>query len=155
MRQKKNMFVYNSIVSDYYTIDKHLKNKEININENDDIVVFVSCFSTGTIHGYTFVLHAINEYIQKYRDKKILIFKKSQKGILDLINYIVPENKIIEIVDHQLYKINRGIFIPNTIHNWHKNSLYDFQNIIRKYFMIPDYNKYNDLLHKNICIIKK
>ena len=65
-----------------------------------DIIMFINNFSKGTIHGYTAVFNMIQIFLetyntQEYENYKICVYKKSQQGILDLITYFIPENRII------------------------------------------------------------
>jgi len=148
---KQALDVYNNIVNCYYTIN-NLSNK-INYVP-DDVVILISSFSTGTAHGYTFILYAIDKYLTDYKHKKVLIFNNSQQGILDLINHAIPNEKIISITNNQVYKINKGLFIPNIYHVWCNNTKNIATNIIKKIFYIENYEKYTHLLYKNLCIIK-
>jgi hypothetical protein len=149
---KKCYDIYNKIIYTFFNMNKLLSKKN-NIISNK-IIILISSFSTGTAHGYTFILYALNEYLEKYKNDDVLVYENSQKGILDLIKYIIPNNKIKIINKKKLYKIQNPIFIPNKHHGWNKTNYPIANNIIKKHFIIENYDKYKEYLYKNICIIK-
>jgi hypothetical protein len=58
------------------------------------------------------------ENIKKYYNKKILIYKNTQQGILDIIYYFIEKNNIIQIEEKQLYKLKSISFIPIKNHTF-------------------------------------
>jgi hypothetical protein len=146
--EKRQDGIYDFIVKYYRTINSLINDKLIEIDE--EVLILITSFSTGTIHGYAGLYYMLIEYKKKYNGKKIAIFKYSQKGILDIIYHVIPKSDIIELDDHQLYKIKKGQFIKNEWHFHSRDSITDFL----KENLINESDKYNEYIGKKICIIK-
>ena len=114
--------------SEYYIklvelYSKTLLNKP-NIIVNENIVSFITSFSLGTVHGYTGLFNNIIYYldnIEKFKNHKIIIYKQSQKGILDIIYYLVDKNiiskdKLILLEKDMSYYFSSVYFIENKYH---------------------------------------
>jgi hypothetical protein len=151
---------YDELLKFYYHI---INNKEKSHIINEDVISFITSFSTGTTHGYTGLYYMISEYldnIELYKDKKIIVAKNSQSGILDIINHlcsinIIDSNKIIYLEKNIIYNIYSITFIPNKYHAFTDDICNKIEDIINKY-IIPyrDIDKYKSLNLDNICIIK-
>lgn len=122
---------------DYYNNIKNLK--PIEINEN--VIPFISAFSCGTMHGYAAIYDFLIEYIEnyeQYKDYKILVFRQSQQGILDIINHFIDIN----------------ILNKNKIMYVDKNILYNFKSVyfikLRGHSVLDFKDKINKLVHKYI-----
>ena len=156
---------YSKFVDCYRNV---LNNKANNIVVNDDVVSFITSFSTGTIHGYSGIYYIISEYLrnyEQYRDKKIIVLRNSQKGILDIIEHLcnrgaIDRDKIIYIEQHTVYHIHSITYIPNRYHMISDELCDRVTEIIYKY-VVPDRDNllyYESLnLPRNldtICVIK-
>jgi len=141
------------IIQHYITINSLIKTKK-ETEINNDVVIFITSFSSGTVHGYAGLYYMLIEYKKKYDGKKVLVFKNSQKGLLDIIHHIIPKTNIIEIDDNKLYKIKNGIFIDN---KWHIFDHAQVINFLKDFIIINDnikYDKYDKYDAKTLCIIK-
>ena len=106
----------------YTYINKNNKNNIIKINEN--VISFITSFSTGTAHGYFGLFNIIINYIENYeyyKNYKIIVAKDSQDGILNLIKYfckcgIINKKKIIYIERNKIYHFDSIYFIENKYH---------------------------------------
>lgn len=145
------------LVENYNKIIKNIESKNYDMTyKNYNAFSFVTTFSSGTVHGFTGLFYMLTEYLLnfQYNDKLyIVIYKKSQKGILDIINYLIntnilDKNKIIWIDSGINYLFNSLTFIPNKWHIYPRDSNFTLK-LIDKYLInnkIYDYN--------HICIIK-
>ena len=145
---------YDKIIDIYKYIINNLNN---NIIISDNVLSFITTFSTGTNHGYGGLFYIINEYIkdyEKYKDYKIIVYKNSQKGILDIINYLkdtnIIKNDIIYIDSDIIYKFNKFVIIPNKYHVIEPIYALEISNTIEKYLIKPNFN----IIYNKICIIK-
>lgn len=146
--------VYNKIVDMYKYIVNNLKN---NVVMNENVLSFITTFSTGTAHGYAGLFYIINEYLkdyEKYKDYKIIVYKNSQNGILDIINYFknmnVIKNDIIYIDSDIIYKFNKYLIIPNKHHAIDPPYGLEISKMIEKYLIKPNFN----IIHKRVAVIK-
>jgi hypothetical protein len=133
---------YNELISGHshiynytYHIIKDTYNKIMEISNeifiNEDIIPLISSFSVGTGHGYAGLFDMLFEYItnyDKYKNFKIIVYLKSQAGILEIIEYlcesgVIDRQKLIFIDSGikyrfksiNLIKVNTHIFMPNDI----------------------------------------
>lgn len=148
---------YVNIVNNYKNV-LEITNPDTTFSE-DDIIPFITSFSSGTAHGYTGLFFILNEYIsfkKKYKKYKIAIYIDSQSGILDILDCLIQKkvldkNKIIYLSSGKKYLFNSILFIPN---RWHSYPKRINLKIIKKYLVD---NQIHDKLknkHQNICIIK-
>lgn len=126
---------------------------------NDNIIPFITSFSSGTAHGYTGLFFILNEYIsyrKKYKKYKIAIYIDSQSGILDILKHLIEKkvldkDKIIYLSSGKKYLFNSIQFIPN---KWHSYPKKINLKIIKKYLI---HDRPQDKLNnenKDLCIIK-
>jgi hypothetical protein len=143
-------------------------NKDTKITINEDVVSFITSFSTGTAHGYFGLYNIIINYIEnydKYKNYKIIVAKDSQAGILNIIKYfckygIIDKKNIIYIKKNKIYHFKSIYFIENKYHM----ITFDFANKISELlhnFFIKNkrmnirykaFNNFDSL--DNICIVK-
>lgn len=156
---------YSSLINFYNIIINNKSDIQI---INEDVLSFITCFSTGTVHGYSGLYYILSEYlnnIEKYKDLKIIVFKDSQFGILNIIEHminrnLIDKNKIIYLSQNTTYHFHSITFIENKHHVFDSQLAYTVSNLINKY-IIPDRNDIDyykslnlpDALD-NICIIK-
>lgn len=113
----------------YYNI-VDLYNLIINNNNityiDKEVIPFVTSFSYGTVHGYCGLFYILLEYINnkdKYENYDIIVYKDSQRGLLDIIDYLcdknyIDRNKIIYVDGDIIYKFKSIHIISNDIHNY-------------------------------------
>ena len=163
--REQNHPYYDQLTHFFYNI---YNNKHLIHVVNENVISFITCFSRGTVHGYSGLYNNIIEYLnnyEKYKDLKIIVSVNSQQGILDIINHlcnmnIIDRNKIIYLEKNVIYHFHSITFIENKYHVINLELAYKISELINKY-IIP--NK-NDLLYykslnlpdnlENICIIK-
>jgi hypothetical protein len=146
-----NNSVYNRLVDLYYDMIK----LDTDININEDVIDFVTSFSTGTTHGYTGLFNLLNNYLRYHGNKKIIVYRNSQQGILDIIRHIIPEQNIIYVDANKLYKIRRLILVENRYHDYTIKFINEIKYIFMKYLMKSNSRfAYNEFDNKKICIIK-
>ena len=160
---KNSSIYYNEIINIYKNMVNSSKN-EINSSYCDKKVIsFVTSFSRGTVHGYSGLFCILNQYINnfdKLKDYYIVVWKKSQRGIIEIIKEyaskgIIPSDKIIYIDSNITYRFKSMNFIHNKWHNYlsfagQPNFKLD---IIRNHLI--DSKKYAlDFCQERICIIK-
>lgn len=113
-------------LADYETTyNDIIHNMNINLEYvNCNVIQFMSTFSKGTVHGYAALIYTLTEYINNdYGDYKILVYKDSQKGMIEIINHFVKlnfidKNNIIYIESCIAYLFNVIKFIPVPL-EWH------------------------------------
>ena len=81
-----------------YTINNRINYSNINNLYKDECVVpLISSWATGTTHGYAALYYFLNYYlnnIEKFKNYKIAFYKYSQKGMFDIIDYLIKINKL-------------------------------------------------------------
>lgn len=146
-----NNSVYDRLVELYYNMIK----SKVDINIEEEVIDFVTSFSTGTTHGYTGLFNLLNNYLRYHGDKKIIVYKNSQKGILDIIQHIINPKNIIYVDADKLYKIRRLILIENRYHDYSVKFISEIKYIFQRYIIKPNNRfAYNQFDNKKICIIK-
>jgi hypothetical protein len=115
------------------SLNSVIENKEINkINEN--VVSFITSFSLGTVHGYTGLFSIIFYYLDnknRFDDYKIIVYKNSQNGILNIIEHlvnkgIINKDSIIFLEETIVYCFSSIFFIPNKHHYYNNQNNQDF-----------------------------
>ena len=113
---------YQDIVNKY----KDVIQRTHTVNINESVVSLITTFCIGTAHGYSGLFCLLRDYLKNHIGKKIIIYKNSQKGILDIIYHIFKIiyykedfRKYIIVLDHNIvYKIKEIIFINNEHHTY-------------------------------------
>jgi hypothetical protein len=152
--------IYHDIIKTYNNI---LINKTNANYIDENVISFLTSFSTGTIHGYSALYHMLIVYIRNinyYKNFKIIVAKNSQEGILNIINHFIEitifnKDNIIYLEPDKIYKFKSVIFIPNDYHIILTNNFYfsnSISNIIHKYIILKNTKKIEK--HDNICILK-
>ena len=156
---------YNNLIDYFYKVINNKHNVHV---INEEAISFITCFSTGTVHGYTGIYYIISEYINNYelyKNKKILVAANSQQGILDIINHmcnrnLIDRNNIIYLEKNKIYHFFSITFIQNHYHNFGGELCNKVTDIITKY-IAPDRSDrlYYDSLNlpqnlDRLCIIK-
>ena len=164
-----NNYIYHQIIDMYNNITTNNNTNNNIINIDEDVLSFITSFSTGTVHGYSGLYYMIIKYIENieyYKNFKIIVANNSQSGILNIIKHFKNKlnlNNIIFLNPDTIYKFKSVTFIKNIYHNIYQNND-DFINkiseLINKYIIIDK----NDLLYykslnlpeknENICILK-
>ena len=141
--KNENMYVY-------YLIDKDYNNS-IDIKDefeyiDEDVYCFITAFSAGTTHGFSSLLDL---YLQYFGNKKIIVYKNTQKGILDLLNLFINKDLIIYLDNNTKHKFKSIEFIDIKRHIFNLNTDIDELNKF-----ISKYIKEDNILHKRIGIFK-
>jgi len=158
--------IYIDIVNKYNDIIHRTSTTKI----NESVVSLITSFCIGTAHGYCGLFCLLSDYLKNHIDKKIILYKNSQKGILDIVYHILKQlykedfQKYIIILDHNIvYNINEITFITNKHHTYEQSA--DFReevtNILSTY-IYPTLNTkqyYTNLINSNsieshVCIFK-
>ncbi|AYV80242.1 MAG: hypothetical protein Gaeavirus20_7 [Gaeavirus sp.] len=143
---------YDGIVDTYNYMASNI-NLYIQIEE--PVVIFIgSYWCIGATHAFSTMWCFINEYLINGYDKKILVYKNSTKGILDILIRIFGECNIIYIDDSVIYKLCDATFFVNKYHSIITPVETDklIHKFIDKYLYDPNLNLNPDV--KTICIIK-
>lgn len=127
---------YNQLVQLYY---HSINNKKKSLIIDSDVISFITPFSLGTIHGYTGFFNAIIYYIKNielFKDHKIIIYRRTQKGMIDIIKHLINKNiidpKKIIILDNNIFYYFKSVyFVENKYHIFDK----DLPDIISKDFI--------------------
>ena len=129
---------------------------------DEEVIDFTTSFSTGTAHGYSGLFNLIENYQRLYSDKKIVVYKYSQNGILQLISHLIANRygmeKIIYIEQNQTYIFKKIYCIQNLYHEFNLDLINKLNHILKDQIIYSDEifnNKYgypNNL--DRICIIK-
>lgn len=137
---------YKELVKLYSTVVKSKEKQVINGN----VVSFITSFSRGTVHGYTGLFNAIYEYIHNrstYGKHKILVYKNSQSGLLQIIQHMVNrqfinKDDIVYLKDNVTYHFPDNVyFFKNKYHNTHNQKSDNVTKQIEYYiqrFIEPD-----------------
>jgi hypothetical protein len=124
-RYYPNNPIYNEIIDFYKFVLTNIKNNTniVSMNNDNGYLLFITTFSTGTNHGYAGLFNMLIEYTnnyEKYKKYNIILYKNSQQGIKDIIEYLVNKNivtnNIIYIDPDIIYKFNNIVIIPNNHH---------------------------------------
>jgi len=150
-----NNGIYYGILNEYNKILLLKDTNNITIID-EKVISFITAFSIGTVHGYAGIFSILIKYfkdIENYQQYKIIVYKNSQKGILDIIEFLINKDKLIYLDSNICYKFNNMLFIENNIHNYSNEvdnnvSLFIENNIINN-SSINFENNYN-----KICIMK-
>jgi len=91
----------------------------------EDVIPIITAFPTG-VHAYVGILSILLNYFDNkvlLQGKKLLLYKNTQAGILEIINHLVSEKKLNEsdilYADPEvLYQFKSVTLIPNTLHSY-------------------------------------
>jgi hypothetical protein len=140
----------NGIYSKLLHYHKVIFEKNVDKQINKRVIPFITSFSTGTVHGYSGIYYILFEYInnyEKYKEYDIIVYKDSQKGILDIINNAIEnkyinEEKVIFISHDTIYLFDEIYIIPNKNHSYFPPSKFtlDINDYISKNIILKSYN---------------
>jgi hypothetical protein len=167
-----NIKMYNEIINYYKYILTNIKNNTniIYMNNDNGYLLFITTFSTGTAHGYAGLFDMLIQYVnnyEKYKKYKIILYKNSQQGIKDIIEYLANKNvimnNIIYIDSDIIYNFNNIFIIQNNHHiidgdfaletsKFIENNLIknDFSIIFNRIAIIKSSNS-NNLTNDGLC----
>jgi hypothetical protein len=152
----------------YYHILELYNNILLDMSNNnyryidETVIDFTTSFSTGTAHGYSGLFNLIEQYQSHHTDKKIIVYKNSQNGVLQLIEHLIGKtygsDRIIYIEQNQTYVFQNIVCIQNIYHEFDHCLINKTREILTKQIIYSDEifnNKYGypNCLDK-ICIIK-
>ena len=133
---------YYSNIIEFYNTVKNNHNVKI-IDEN--VISFITSFSLGTVHGYSGLFYILDHYLNnkdKFNNYKIIVYKNSQYGILNIIQHlinrgVINKNNIIYLEKDIVYHFTSIYFISNKNHVFNKDLGNKVYNYINKY-ILPD-----------------
>lgn len=139
-------------------------NDRIYINEN--VIPFINAHSCGTGHGYCELFSTILGYLDnnQYSNYKIIVYKDSQQGILDIINHlchinILNKNNLIFIECEKVYQFKSIYFIEDKYLDQHcetDNFVNKIRELLSKYFINKiDYLNPVNCNIDNVLIVKE
>ena len=124
-------------------------------------VSLITTWSIGTGHGYAQIYDILINFKRLYSnfdDKKykFLVYKNTQKGINDIINYFIPTDQIIYIDPEKVYKIDNFLHLRGNSSNKLDNIDFRFHEFLVPFFQENYYNKFdkNKPTYEKICIVK-
>ena len=132
---------YPNIIQFYNTMKNNQNVKVI----NEHVISFITSFSLGTVHGYSGLFYILDHYLhnkEKFKNYKIIIYKNSQNGILNIIEHlvnrgIINKNNIIYLEKNIVYHFTSIYFISNKNHIFNNDLGNKVYNFINKY-ILPD-----------------
>jgi hypothetical protein len=150
-----NNFYYYNYINIYNTIIHDNMKQVININEN--VLQLFTTFSRGSVHGFSGFYYTLIEYItnfNKYKDLKLLFYKESDNGMLDIINFlceknIIDKSRIIYIEKNTYYEFLSITFIPNNFHCFVEELIPIVNKFIENYLITE-----KSYVKDNICLLK-
>lgn len=115
----------------------------------------ISAHSIGTEHGYASVFSFLKTYLTKYpkKDKKVLICKNSQQGILDIVHTIIPKENIIYLELDVPYIIEEVEFCRLRYSICLFNDLYKIVDEFRPFFTLK-LDVPGKHIYKKVCCAK-
>lgn len=157
--------VYLDIINFYLRLCN--KNSNVNtIHSDKNVISLVTCFSRGTVHGYAGLFCILNKFINqrdKYKDHYFLVWKGSQRGIIEIIKEfifkgVIPAQNVLYIENNITFKFKSVEFIHNDWHMYPSCILNheDFKlDIIKDYLIDTNRYKLNKKVNlEKVCIIK-
>lgn len=121
----------------------------------------ITTWSIGTGHGYAQlydILINLSKNYPNYKNEKykFLVYNYSQKGILDIIKYFIPETSIIFIDPNKVYEIDNFIYLEGNVSNLVENIDHRFHKFLIPFFEDNFYSKFTNTkpIHKKLCILK-
>ena len=169
-----DIYYYQPSYISYYShiadISNHISNNLNNPNNiiiHDEVFSLVTAFSIGTVHGYSALHYLLYIYINNYVGKKVIIYKNSQKGIIELVVHYLKvlygesyQDYLLILEPDTLYTFRNIIFIPNKYHVY-EVSFHETMNLLLEKYVMPfrkERSYYINLLNgkslDNICIFK-
>lgn len=150
-----NSTALNNYINTYNTIIQNNMKQIVHIDEN--VLQLFTTFSRGAVHGFSGFYYTLIEYItnfDKYKDLKLIIYKETQNGMLDIINFLCEKNiinrsKIIYIEKNTYYSFLSVTFIPNCFHVFYKELIPIVDTFIKKYLLSEILD-----IKENICLLK-
>jgi hypothetical protein len=125
----------------------------------ETVIPFIPTYSHGTVHGFSSFYSMLLKYINNgnlLEEHSLMVYDKCCPAYLEVLNYLFNNGilyckKIISISDNDIYKLNKCIIIPNTLHSFceNKNESNAIELLIINNFNNISFNKIN-----NICILK-
>ena len=126
----ENMYVY-YLIDTNYNSSMEIKDEAKYIDE--DVFCFITAFSSGTTHGYSSLLDL---YLQYTGNKKVIVYKGTQKGILDLLYLFINKDNIIYLENNNYYKFKSIEFIDIKRHIFNTNTdIEQLDKFINKYII--------------------
>lgn len=147
---------YHSNIYEFISFAENIKNNIIDskncVTIYDKCFLLITSFSIGTSHGYAELYSLLIKYLELYdkNENKIIVYKNSQKGILEIIYHIFDEKNIIMIEQNITYKFSDIIIIPFEYVNFETEFTDTLNPFINKYIIKHDFNMY----FEKVAIIK-
>ena len=119
---------------------------------HEPVVSFISSFSRGTVHGYSALWEMIWNYIQDEQDCKVLMYEKTQQGMIDIVSRVIGKEKIIFVKSDVVYLLKSAIFYPITQVHFADDFWFDIVEDIYEKYIVDDENDHEEL--SKLAIIK-
>ena len=114
------------------------------LDQNQHFFSLISSWSTGTVHGYAQICYIIMNLMKyDYTKYTFLIYKHTQKGIRELVNYFLPHNKIVEIDHGFYYNIKHYYFVSGEQKKLMASYDIQWHAIIQSFFSKHVYSQFN------------
>lgn len=124
-------------------------------------ICLITTWSIGTGHGYAQLYDILINFKTIYKNfldtrYKFLVYKNSQKGIKEIINYFIPSDRIIYLNHEIIYKIDNFLHLDGSKTNLIDNFDHRFHKTLIPFFEENYYSKFDTSkpIYKKICIIK-
>lgn len=142
--------------------NEYMKNIVKNINNcnpekiKGQNVLLITSWSIGTGHGYAQLYNILIHYFKLYNlelsSHNFIVYKNSQKGIKEIINFLIPNNRIIYLEENKYYDIENLIIIKPTFSNF----LMEFNKILQPFLYKFFFSTFTNIINnkKKICIVK-
>lgn len=135
--------LYNIILKSYQEIDcencAYIKEK---------IILFNNTYSRGTTHAFVATYSYLYQYVTNNYQDRIAISEKAHKSVLELIEYIIPKDKIFFLKDKTTYFFEDVKLLTNYGHYFTPKAIYAAQYLFKNFY-VKDVEPY-----RKICSIK-
>ena len=109
---RKSGKITNSILRKSKNIISQHINKGTSEYIDENVISFISSFTTGTVHGYASIWEYIIYYIKNNCKLKIILSTITQSGIVEIVSHIFGKKNIIFLKPNIIYNIKNITFIP-------------------------------------------
>jgi hypothetical protein len=138
--RKKGSWKTNFILKHLKNVITEYNNKYIEENINENVICFISSFTTGTVHGYASIWEYIIYYLKNKLNSKIILSTITQSGIKQIVTHIFKKENIILLKPNIIYNIKHITFIPITQFHFSDMFWKDTEKYFTKYIINQKFN---------------